>query len=98
MSIYLQLLLLSWVVVFIVDLSGAADSAARWLGRTRLRKPWSCSLCMTWWACLVWAAVSGELSVAVVAYIAALAWASSLIRGLATAVFEIINKLINKLY
>lgn len=98
MSIYVQLLLLAWVVVFIIDLSGVTDEAARWLGRERLRKPLSCSLCMTWWTGLAWSIATGSFSVPVLAYIAALSWASSLIRGLAVAVWELINKLINKIY
>lgn len=97
MSIYLQLLLLAWVVVFIVDLSGVTYELARWLRRERLRKPWSCSLCMTWWTGLVWAVATGSLSVPVVAYVAALAWGSSILRGLAVAVFDILQKLINKI-
>lgn len=97
MSIYVQLLLLAWVVVFIVDLSGVTDEAAHWLGRERLRKPFSCSLCMTWWLSLAWIIIAGQFSFETVAYAAALAWASSIIRRFALAIFDIIHKLINKL-
>lgn len=97
MSIYLQLLLLAWVVVFIIDLSGITTEAARWLGRERLRKPLSCSLCMTWWTGLAWAIAVGQFSVPVLAYIAALAWCSSLLRSLAQNIYDLILKLINKI-
>lgn len=97
MSIYAQLLLLAWVVVFIVDLSGVTDSVAGWLGRERLRKPLSCSLCMTWWTGLAWALATGTFSVGVLAYIAALAWCAQYFRALAVALDDFIKRLINKI-
>lgn len=97
MSIYAQLLLLAWVVVFIVDLSGVTGSVAGWLGRDRLRRPWSCSLCMTWWVCLAWAAATGSLSVPVIAYTAALAWGAQYVRALAVALDDFIKRIIDKI-
>ena len=77
MNIYLELLLVSAVVVYVVDLSGFTQSWREGLasllsgGRSnRLRwsgRPFSCSLCMTWWCCLAWAIIRGELSLPVVA-------------------------------
>lgn len=98
MNIYAQLLLIAWVVVFLIDLSGVTGSVAGWLGRERLRRPWSCSLCMTWWTCLAWAAVTGNLSVPVIAFIAVLAWGAQYIRALAVALDDFIKRLINKIH
>ena len=77
MNIYLELLLVSAVVVYVVDLSGFTQSWKEGLasllsgGRTsRLRwsgRPFSCSLCMTWWCCLAWALVRGQFTLPVVA-------------------------------
>ena len=95
MSIYLQLLLLAWVVVFVVDLSGVTASLGAWLGRP-LRKPWSCSKCMTWWLGLVLAAVRDSiLDPLVWAYVAALAFATPLLNNLAVAVFDLLAAIID---
>ena len=96
-NIYLELLLLCWVVVFIVDLSGITDSVAGWLHRTRLRKPWSCSLCMTWWTGLAWSLATARLSIPVLAYIAALAWAAHYIREVAVCLDDALLRIIHKL-
>lgn len=77
MNIYIELLLLTVVVVFIVDLSGFTESWTAGLARalsggrsSRLRwsgRPFSCSLCMTWWICLAWALIRGRLTIPVLA-------------------------------
>ena len=97
MNIYIQLLLLAWVVVFIVDLSDVTGELASWLHREKLRKPWSCSLCMTWWTGLIWALTTGSLTWGVVAYLAALAFFTNPLALLADNLREFIIKLINKI-
>ncbi len=81
MKPYIDILLLSLVVIFIVDLSGFTQSwlnaLSRWLGRTvREFKPFTCSLCMTWWTALVYAIVTGNFTIPVIAYAALLAFLS----------------------
>ena len=84
MSIYLQLLLVAAVTIYIVDLSGFTDSWRSALARmmhineTNLRplKPFDCSLCMTWWVCLIYALIEGQLSLPVIAYSALLSFLS----------------------
>ena len=82
MNIYAELPLVAVVVVFIVDLSGFTGSwrgcLARVLGVRDLRplRPFDCSLCMTWWCCLGWAALRGSLSLPTVAASALLAFLS----------------------
>lgn len=82
MNIYAELALVAVVVVFIVDLSGFTGSwrgfLARVLGVRELRplRPFDCSLCMTWWCCLGWAALRGSLSLPTVAASALLAFLS----------------------
>lgn len=70
MTIYAQLPIVAAIVVYIVDVSGFTDSwkaaLARFIRRpeTALRpiKPFDCGLCMTWWCCLIWALVHGQLT------------------------------------
>ena len=78
---YLDILLLSLVVIWIVDVSGFTQSwmnaLSRWLNRQiRPVKPFACSLCMTWWVGLAWAWFQGSLTLPVVAYIAGLSFFS----------------------
>lgn len=72
-----ELMLLAAVCVFIVDVSGFTQSWKGWLGwfsrmdaerveALRLR-PFDCSLCLTWWAGLVWCLCRGDFSLLAVA-------------------------------
>ena len=96
MSIYIQLLLLAWVTVFVVDLSGVVTSFGEWMGRP-LRRPLSCSRCMTWWLGLLWAVCTRSLTWAVVGYIAALAYLTPVLMSAAVAVSDLLLGIISKL-
>jgi len=85
MSIYFEMLLLTLVVVWIVDLSGWTQTWLGWLSRFTARhgygpvkelRPFSCSQCSAWWCCLLWALLQGELSLATVAAAAGCAFLS----------------------
>ena len=97
MSIYLQLLLLTWVVVFVVDLSGFIGSLSEWIGKP-IRKPFSCSKCLTWWTGLILAAIEGYiLDLRVWAFVAALAFATPAVNNLAVQVLDLLKKIIDKI-
>ena len=81
MNPWTDLLFLTLVVVFIVDLSGWTDTwlgwLSRWLGHPVLSlKPFSCSLCMTWWSGIVYLLVTGRFCLPLLAYVALLAFLS----------------------
>ncbi len=81
MKPYTDLLILALVVIFIVDLSGFTDSwlgaLSKWLGHTvREFKPFTCSLCMTWWTGLAYALITGNFNIPVIGYVALLAFLS----------------------
>lgn len=64
---FFNLLIITSLIVFIIDLSGFVDSAedalTKWLGHTaKIPKPLSCSLCMTWWLGLIYIACIGHFS------------------------------------
>lgn len=69
--IYAELTAVAAVTVYIVGVSGFTQSwrnavaRALHVSETRLRplKPFDCPACMTWWACLIYAAVTARLSV-----------------------------------
>lgn len=103
MSIYLQQFILSAVVVFIVDLSGFTDSwrdaLARALHIRNLRplKPFDCSLCMTWWTCLIYPLCTGDFSLLTLANAAALALLSQPLSAVMLFIVESLNWLFNKI-
>lgn len=93
--IYWKLFLVALVAVFVADLSGFMGSVkdwfSRWLGRPVKRlRPFDCPLCMTWWTCLAYAVGNGEISVAVVAYTAALAMLARPLAEFVRAVIEVL--------
>lgn len=78
---YLDILLLSLVVIWIVDVSGFTQSwmnaLSRWLNRqVRPVKPFACSLCMTWWTGLAYSLITRNLSIPIVAFCALMAYLS----------------------
>ena len=105
MSIYLSLLLLSCVVVYVVDLSGWTQTWLGWLSRFTTRhgyppvkelRPFSCSLCMTWWICLLYAYLRNSFTLPVVAYIAGLSFLSITLRELFIFIRETFTNAIAK--
>lgn len=74
--IYVELIMLTIVVVFVVDTSGfigtIKSKITKWIGKTVTLKPFDCSLCMVWWAGLIWAATKQEFTLPVVTYVCAL--------------------------
>lgn len=100
--IYLQLLYVAMIVVFVVDLSGFSqtvlDIASRIKGRrvTSLR-PFTCSLCMTWWTTLAVALALHQLTLPVAAYCAALAFLSATLGQIIIFINEVLKKLLNVL-
>lgn len=102
MSIYIQQLILAWVVVFVIDLSGFTDAwrdaltRALHLHELRPLKPFDCSLCMTWWVTLIYPICTGDFSLLTIATAAALAFMSSTISRLALFIYDTLMWVINK--
>lgn len=100
--IYLELLALSFIVVYIIDDTGIIDSLKstikRWLGTTSniTLKPLDCSLCMTHWVCLIYAFLYNEFNVYVYLYILFLACNTNNIYAIIQTFNDTINSWINK--
>lgn len=82
MQIYINLLLLACIVTWLVDCSGATDTLLSLVSRFTRRygygpvtslRPFTCDLCATWWACLIYAICTGNFTLPVIAWCAALA-------------------------
>ena len=102
MKAIIDLILVALVTIYIVDLSGFTDTWLNILSNYRGRKitelkPFSCSLCMVWWVCLIYAAIVGNLTIPVVAFIALLSLLSVPCGQLLILIREAFLKVINKL-
>lgn len=81
---YLNLFFAAVVTVFVVDMSGVSSALLRvvsaWAGRkfSQLR-PFTCSLCMTWWVGLTCCIVWGCLDWPHTAFVAVLAFLANVI-------------------
>ena len=101
MNPYTDILFLTVIVVFIVDASGFTDSwldaLSRWLKhRVNSFKPFSCSLCMTWWSGIVYLIVTGRFCLPLIAYVAGLAFLSGTISDLFIFIRETILRWIRQ--
>mgnify|MGYP000656984381 CR=1 FL=1 len=77
MKAIIDIILVALVTIYIVDLSGFTETLLKVLSAYKGRKitelkPFTCSLCMVWWVCLIYAAIVGNLTIPVVALIALL--------------------------
>ena len=102
MNAIIDLILVALVTIYIVDLSGFTETWLSFLSHDKGRKitelkPFSCSLCMVWWVCLIYAAIVGNLTIPVVALIALLSFLSIPCGQLLMLIREAILKVINKL-
>lgn len=107
MEVLLNLILIQFIVVNIVDISGIMDSIknglSKWLD-IRINKPLpliGCSYCSTWWAGLIYLIVTGNFTlyyIAALLFICSLTTVTSgltyLIRDILTKIISIVNKLI----
>ena len=104
MGVYMEMLMVSVVTVYVVDLSGCTDSwrgaLARWLKtspqRLRALPPFDCGQCMSWWICLGYALICGKFSVETVLWSALLAFLSTVTGQLLLLIRELLLFMINQ--
>ena len=77
MNIIFNLLIIAWLCVFIIDMSGIIDEVQARLRKVcplyTLGKPFTCSLCMTWWVSLAYLLIVGKFTLPYIAVAALLA-------------------------
>ena len=103
MKTYIDMLMVAVITIYIVDLSGFTQSWRGLLARAlhikemRSIKPFDCGLCMTWWVCLVYALVIGQLNLYTIAWSALLSFLSIPIGQVLIFIKEWVCWVINKL-
>ena len=99
----LNFLLITLIWVFIIDLSGfietIEDGLSRWLkGRARVPKPFSCSLCMSWWTNLIYMLCVWDFTFPYVCIVALFAFLTPVFSNFFIWVRETLVWLIDKAY
>lgn len=103
MRCVVDILLLAAIIVFIVDLSGFTQSWKKWLGKWLKVQigevpPFDCSLCLTFWAGLIYLIVKGDLSILTLAYLALVSYCTVLMGQVLTAIRELLSALVRYLW
>ena len=110
----LNLFLLSCMVVFVIDLSGFVDEIVSRLYKKYVGagdyhhilpklKPFSCSLCSTFWAGIIYLLITHSFTIPYVAYVCLLAFLTPVtgdilmtIKDMLTRLINLLNELINR--
>ena len=104
--IYLNLLLIGVIVTFCIDTSGFyrefTSMISGWLTKgvikkPIMKKPWCCSLCMTFWCGLAYIIISNCFSIQMVAYLCLVAYFTPIYNDLMILAKDLIIKIITKL-
>lgn len=108
MNTILSLLLIQVIVVFIVDISGAIESlksGLKWLltkgkmsSSNYILKPFDCSLCCTWWTCLIYLLCVGKFTIPYIAFVAFQCTFCAQIKDTILVVGDLCTKFIRLIY
>lgn len=104
----IKLILMAFIVVYVVDISGAIDSlksGLKWLltkgkmkdNNYRL-KPIDCSLCSVWWCGLIFLLCTGNFTLTYIAFVALLSAFADIMKSTILLFRDIIITIINLIY
>lgn len=108
MSSYIILLLLTTACVIVVDLTDFIDSIKHmiwkwaWKGKKEYRdfefKPFSCSLCLSWWTGLIYLLISWKITLTLVVYQLLLSFLTPVIKDALLTIKALIQKIIDTIW
>lgn len=103
MKTIVDLLWVALITIYIVDLSGFTDTLLAFLSAYKGKKvtsfkPFSCSLCMVWWAGLIYLLIVGEFTLPCIAMVALLSFLSVPLGQFIILIREALSKVIDKLF
>ena len=104
----LNLLLITICIVFVVDLSGFSESLKLWvsglLSKGKLKttnyslKPFTCSLCLTFWVGIGYLWYASLLTLPYIAVVCLLAFVTDTIKGILLLIKDLTSKVITIIY
>lgn len=102
-----MILIMTCSIVYIVDLSGFTDTWKEWLSKILTKgkittsnysfRPFSCSLCMTFWCGLIYLFVTNSFTIPMFGYVCLMSYLSDYIRQTILVMEHILNKIITYL-
>lgn len=103
MKCVVDILLLVAIIVFIVDLSGFTQTWKKWLGKwlgvqIGSVPPFDCSLCLSFWTGLIYLVATHHFTIALLAYVTLVAFCTTLIAEVLTALRELVSALVRYLW
>lgn len=103
MDTIIDLLWVAGIIIYIVDLSGWTETLLAFISaykgkRVTSFKPFTCSLCMVWWAGLIYLLIVGAFTLPYIAMVALLSFLSVPLGQLLILIREALNKVIDKLF
>lgn len=104
MNILIDVLLIALMTVFVIDISGFIDSVEktlnRWLGTktVHIPKPFSCSLCSTFWAGLLYLLITNNFTIIYMAYVCLMALLTPVYNNVLLMVRDAMIWIINNIY
>lgn len=106
--VIINLLLIATICVFIIDISGAADSLksgikyvltkGRMSNSNYRLKPFDCSLCMTFWSSLIYLLVIGQFTLPYIACTCVICCFLGFLKNAILLVEDSLNKIIQLIY
>ena len=103
----IDLILIQLIIVFIIDLSGAVESFKLFLSKILTKgkiqttnfdlKPFTCSLCMTWWTGLIYLLICHSFTIPYIALVALLSYLTPLSSSILLLIKDLAIFLVNKL-
>lgn len=98
-----KLILISIFWIFIIDLSGIVNSIqhglSKWVGKTLfIPRPWSCSLCLTFWTGLAYLIIYGYLNLLGLAALAMVSVMTPQVKDIIIMMKDIITSIITYIY
>lgn len=103
---YINILLIGLILVFALDVSGfyqeITSVISGWMTNGKIKKPimvkpFSCSLCMTFWTSLVYVIVLNQFSIPMLAYICLISYLTPVFNDIMVLVRELLKTLIIKI-
>lgn len=100
----INLIVIMFVVVYVIDLSGFIQDGIEPLlnkifhtHNAKLKKPWSCSRCMTLWTTLLYIIITGHFTILSIGFCFMLSYITPFINNIEIAVLDWLINLTNKL-
>lgn len=91
----INLLVIAFVVVYVIDLSGFIQDGIEPLlnnifhtHNAKLKKPWSCSRCMTLWIGLLYLLIVGKFTILAMGFVFALSYITPFINNVEIAALD----------